>query len=215
MTTVLLAHGSPDGRHSAALERLRSRVAPRLSAAGHGPTLLSYLESDAPGPAELGTRLTGRVTVLPMLLTPAMHARVDVPAAVSRLGAGGAEVRLAAPLGGHPLLLDAVAERLRSVDRDPAGPVLLVAGGSSSGQAGQSLRSLLDRYPRPGWMTMTLSAPRAGATTGRAVVPATLAEGVLHDKAQELAKGACAPFVPGGLADTEAMTRLVAHRAGA
>ena len=214
MTTVLLAHGSPDARHSATLERLRSRVAPRLRRAGHGPTDLCYIEHDAPGPEELGARLTGQVTLVPLLLTPALHARVDVPAAASRLGRGGAHVRQAEALGGHPLLLEAVEERIRAAGRDPGEPVLLVAGGSRSGQAGQSLRSLLERHPRPGWMTMTLAAPRAGATAGRTVVPATLAEGVLHDRARDLAEGAGAPFVPGGLADTDALARLVALRAG-
>mgnify|MGYP001130648622 CR=1 FL=1 len=213
MTTVLLAHGSPDPRHSGTLERLRARVAPVLGAEGRGDTHLCYIEHDGPVPGELGPRLTGDVTVVPMLLTPAMHARVDVPAAVRALGAGGGAVHLVEALGGHPLLLDAVDECLRSHGHDPSAPTLLVAGGSSSGQAGESVRTLLERHPRPGWMAMTLSAPRAGATTGRAVVPATLAEGVLHDKVRVLADRAGAPFVGGGLADTEAIAELVLRRA--
>lgn len=213
MTTVLLAHGSPDPRHSGTLERLRARVASRLTGEGHGDTHLCYIEHDGPSPAALGPRLTGDVTVVPMLLTPAMHARVDVPAAVRSLGSGGADVHLAEALGGHALLLDAVDERLRGEGHDPCAATLLVAGGSSSGQAGESVRSLLARHPRPGWMAMTLSAPRAGAATGRVVVPATLAEGVLHDKVHLLADAAGSPFVGGGLADTEALAELVVRRA--
>ena len=92
MTTVLLAHGSPDARHSATLERLRSRVAEPLAAAGRGSTHLVYIENDHPRPEELGPRLDGDVTVVPMLITPAFHARVDVPAAVRALGVTGASV---------------------------------------------------------------------------------------------------------------------------
>lgn len=212
MTTILIAHGSPDPRHSATLERLRARVAVPLREAGCGATRLAYIEHDAPAPADLAPDLTGDVTVVPMLITPAMHARVDVPAAVRRLGGHGARTRLVPALGGHPLLLDAVEERLRATGHDPDGSVLLVAGGSRSGQAGQSIARLLAERPRPGWMTMTLHAPRAGAASGRVIVPATLAEGVLHDRVAGLAVAAGSPFVGGGLADTEALARLVVER---
>jgi sirohydrochlorin ferrochelatase len=184
-----------------------------LANAGRGETHVVYIEHDHPRPDEIGPRSTDEVTVVPMLITPAFHARVDVPAAVRALGAGGAPVRVAPALGGDPLLLDAVDERLRAAGHDPGRPTLLIAGGSSSGQAGQSIRTLLDAHPRPGWMTMTLAAPRAGAMAGRVVVPATLAEGVLHDKVAALARTAGAPFVPGGLADTAAVASLVLHRA--
>lgn len=213
MTTALIAHGSPDPRHSATLEGLRSRIEEPLRRAGHGETRLVYLEHDHPTPAEIAPRLDGDVTVVPMLLTPAMHARVDIPAAMRRLAAHGARPRIVPALGGDPLLLDAVDERLRSAGHDPGQGVLLVAGGSRSGQAGQSISRLLAEHPRPGWMTMTLAAPRAGAVHGRVVVPATLAQGVLHDKVQVLAEAAGSPFVSGGLADTEALAALVRHRA--
>lgn len=212
MTTILIAHGSPDPRHSSTLERLRSRVETPLRDAGHGETHLVYIEHNHPRPGEMAHDLLGRVTVVPMLITPAMHARVDIPAAVAQLGASGARTRLVAALGGDALLLDAIDERLAAAGHDADEPVLLVAGGSSSGQAGQSIRALLEADPRPGWMTMTLAAPRAGAMTGRVVVPATLAEGVLHDKVAALAQVAGSPFVGGGLADTDALARLVLHR---
>lgn len=212
MTTILIAHGSPDPRHSATLGRLRARVEEPLREAGHGDTHLVYIEHDRPTSQEIAHRLTGDVTVVPMLITPAMHARVDIPAALRRLGAHGARPRLVPALGGHPLLLDAIDERLRSAGHDPDRGVLLVAGGSSSGQAGQSISRLLAEDPREGWMTMTLAAPRAGAVRGRSVVPATLAEGVLHDRVRGLAEAAGSPFVGGGLADTAALARLVLHR---
>lgn len=212
MTTVLIAHGSPDPRHAAALEGLRARIEEPLRRAGHGQTRLVYLEHDHPTPAEIAPQLEGDVTVVPMLITPAMHARVDIPTAMRRLGAQGARPRIVPALGGHALLLDAVDELLRSAGHDPGRGVLVVAGGSRSGQAGQSISRLLAEHPRPGWMTMTLAAPRAGAAHGRVVVPATLAEGVLHDKVQVLAETAGSPFVGGGLAATAALADLVCHR---
>lgn len=212
MTTVLLAHGSPDPRHARALERLRERVAGPLDGAGHGPTRLAYIEHDTPGPAELALELVGEVTIVPMLLTPAFHARVDVPAAARALAAHGARVRIAAALGGHHLLLTAVEERLRDAGHDPAAPTLLVAGGSSSGEAATSLSRLVATGSRPTWSTTTLVAPPMGAAVGRAVVPFVLGEGVLHDKVAAYADEGGAPFVRGGLADTRAVADLVLRR---
>src|SRR5699024_3390413 len=107
MSTVLLAHGSPDRRHAETLDRLRARVSVRI-----GPTRLAFLEHDLPRPEALAGDLAGRVGLVPLLATPAHHARVDLPGAVARLATGGADVRRSRPLGGHRLLLGAVAERL-------------------------------------------------------------------------------------------------------
>ncbi|NYF99657.1 sirohydrochlorin chelatase [Janibacter cremeus] len=212
MTTVLLAHGSPDARHARALERLRERVCGPLLAAGHGPTVLAYIEHDAPSPAELGRWLSGQVTLVPMLITPAFHARVDVPAAARHLASLGASVRSAAALGGHDLLLAAVEERIRGAGHDPGAPTLLVAGGSSSGEAAASLSRLVATGARPTWATTTLNAPRLGAAVGRTVVPLVLAEGVLHDKVAAYADEGGSPFVRGGLAETRAVADLVLQR---
>lgn len=212
MTTVLLAHGSPDPRHATTLERLRERVAGPLRDAGRGPTHLGYIEHDGPSPAELGRHVAGDVVLVPMLVTPAFHARVDVPAAARDLSARGARVHTTTALGGHDLLLDAVEERLRGAGHDPDAPTLLVAGGSSSGVAARSLARLVATGRRPRWTTTTLTAPRMGAAIGRTVVPLVLAEGVLHDKAAAYADEGGSPFVRGGLADTRAVADLVLHR---
>ncbi|WP_277451542.1 CbiX/SirB N-terminal domain-containing protein [Janibacter sp. DB-40] len=116
MTTVLLAHGSPDPRHALALERLRERVAVPLAEAGRGPTHLAYIEEYGTRPHELARGLSGEVTLLPLLLTPAFHSRVDVPAAARELAAHGARVRTVPALGGHP----SCSRRSRSVCPAPA-----------------------------------------------------------------------------------------------
>ncbi len=207
-TTVLLAHGSPDPRHASTLGRLRASVAERC-----GPTHLAFLEHDLPRPAGLAGALSGRVALVPLLITPAYHARVDVPEAAAALGRRGARVETGPALGGHELLVDAVVERLRAAGHDRDTPTLLVAGGSSSGRAAQRLRDLVARYAPGHWRSTTLSAPDTELADGRVVLPFTLAEGVLHDKAAALAAATGSPFVPGGLADTAALPELVHRRA--
>ena len=205
--TVLLAHGSPDTRHARTLEGLRTRVAARV-----GPTRLAFLEHDLPRPSGLAPALTGTVSLVPLLITPAHHARVDVPAARAALASGGAQVHPVPSLGGHPLLLDAVAERLAAAGHDPDGPVLLVAGGSSSGRAAAGLADLLARHAPASWHSTTLRDADPALARGRVVIPFVLAEGVIHDRVAALAAAAGAPFVPGGLADSEPVPALVAHR---
>lgn len=224
MTTVLLAHGSPDPRHGEGIEV----VADGLRSARPGADVrVAYLETDEPSAAVLGRELTGDVVVVPMLITPAYHARTDVPRAALELAAGGARVQVADPLAPHALLLDAVVERLADAGHaaDPSTDVLLVAGGSSDGTARRSLDDLLVDHPRPDWgrwRGTTLREPEVvaeaveGATAAghRLVVLAfTLAEGVLHDAAERLAGEHGADFVRGGLGQTRSVAELVALRA--
>src|SRR5699024_1930885 len=135
------------------------------------------------------------------------------PGAVARLATGGADVRRARPLGGHRLLLEAVAERLLGAGHPVDTPALLVAGGSSSGHAASGLRELVETHGPASWSSTTLSAPEPGLAEGRVVIPFVLAEGVLHDLVARFAARAGAPFVPGGLADTASGTALVGQRA--
>ncbi|MDP8961475.1 MAG: sirohydrochlorin chelatase, partial [Actinomycetota bacterium] len=84
------------------------------------------------------------ITVVPLVLLGAGHAKTDVPAAIQRLRRTHSEVtfRYAAPLGVHPDLLTIVDERLDAVvpssaRRDTA--VLLVGRGSSDPDANADL----------------------------------------------------------------------------
>lgn len=214
---VLLAHGSPDPRHRDAIEA----QAERLRAQRGADVRCAYLETDEPSPATLGAGLTGEVVVVPMLITPAYHARVDVPAAARDLGAGGAAVTVTGSLGPDPLLLDACRERLTEHGL-PADRVLLVAGGSSDGQAAATLAGLLADHGPAGWSSTTL-ADAASEDPGTrdldvpsppVVVPFVLAEGVLHDKVATLADRLGCRAAPGGLLGTDALDALVARRAG-
>jgi sirohydrochlorin ferrochelatase len=169
-----------------------------------------------------------RAVVVPVLLTPAYHARVDVPAAVEVIAArSGASVELAPPLGPHPSLLDAVEELLRAqgVAPDPRTAVLLYAAGSSDSDAVASVTHTVQASPRPGWGRWDVAALDGGATleqvlrrlpedTERTVVVSFMvAEGILRDRmAQEC--GRCGvTMVPGALGQTEAVAQLVLERA--
>jgi len=106
MTVVLAAHGSPDPRHAAAIEEIRSAAADRL-----GDVRLGWLGHHEPLLASVVTEALAAdpdTVVVPLLLAPAFHARVDVPA-----GAGTA--RVAAVLAPDRRLLTALDERLADV----------------------------------------------------------------------------------------------------
>lgn len=111
---LLIAHGS---RRPEANAELRT-VADALSARGLSPIIeVSYLELTGPTIAEAGercvTRGAGRVILLPYFLSPGVHVRDDLAEARAALAERFAEVEfaLADPLGGHPGLLDILAER--------------------------------------------------------------------------------------------------------
>ena len=208
-TVVLLAHGSPDPRHREAIEA----QAARLRGQHRHDVRTAYLETDDPSPAALGASLTEQVVVVPMLVTPAYHARVDVPTAAIELGAGGAGVTVTDALGPDRLLLDACRERLADQGLDHE-RVLLVAGGSSNGRAAASLARLVAGHGPDGWSTTTLAAGSPDVADGTVLVPFVLAEGVLHDKVVALADRLGLPCAPGGLLGTAALDALVARRAG-
>ena len=215
MTVVLVAHGSPDPRHRRGLAGLVEATATALAPER---VTIAYLEHDEPSPEAVASRLAPgeRVTLVPLLLTPAYHARVDIPAAAATLDSEGAYVTVTASLGPDPALLDAAAELVRP------GPVILVAGGSSDGSALHGLRAQLAADPgRTDWHAAALS-DRKGLddliTRLRlrhdqvTLAPFTLAEGVLSDRVREVAAAHGMRSVAGELARTEAVRDLVLRR---
>ncbi len=70
--------------------------------------------------------------VVPLLLSTGYHVRSDIPDAVS----GRTDVvAVARHLGPHPLLVDALIDRLREAGADPAATTVLVGSGSSRPEA--------------------------------------------------------------------------------
>ncbi|MFI1655392.1 sirohydrochlorin chelatase [Streptomyces sp. NPDC020472] len=158
---VAVGHGSRDPRARAALARLLDRVRelrPGLD------VRLAHIELNAPllddtlaGLAAAG----GRDAVLvPLLLAPGHHVTHDLPAALA--GNPALRARVADPLGAHPLLVEALADRLAEAgwtpgDTDSTGVVLASAG---------------SRDPRSGAVTRRIAALLGERLGGVPVVPA-------------------------------------------
>jgi sirohydrochlorin ferrochelatase len=73
-----------------------------------------------------------RVVVVPLLLSPGYHDRVDIPAAIRSTRPDAVQ---AAVLGPDPLLAGALADRLAEAGRQPGDAVVLAAAGSSDPEA--------------------------------------------------------------------------------
>jgi sirohydrochlorin ferrochelatase len=177
---------------------------------------------------DVGATLTGPAVVVPVLLTPAFHAAVDVPQAVAAMEArSGMPVDSAPPLGPHPLLLDAVEELLASsgITAHPRTAVILYAAGSSDSAAVGTIGETLREAPRFGWGPWVVAALDGGATVQQVLrglpdevdrtvaVSFMVAEGVLRDRMAQSCGQAGVRMVPGALARTAAVAQLVLERA--
>jgi sirohydrochlorin ferrochelatase len=236
MTLTLLAHGSPDPRHARDVASLSGR----LQVAGL-PSRAAYLDHDQPSPAAVARRLadeaTTATTVVPLLLAPAYHARVDVPAAVSAMRAAAPDlaVAAAAPVGLHPLILDAAVELVRASEL-PVGPrtgIVLAGTGSRDVRAVAAVEALVAEHGHRVVDALGARAVRAahldgGRPVGRIrtllrcvdgctnvlVVTLVIADGILRDRIVAAAGRMDLAVVPGTLAGTNALADLVVLRAG-
>ncbi|WP_424888224.1 sirohydrochlorin chelatase [Streptomyces sp. XH2] len=126
---VLVAHGTRSPAGIAVTEALAGRVRalrPDLA------VRVGYLGLVAPSLDEVLAGLRGEAVLVPLLLGTGHHIRVDIPAAVASAGPR-LRCRTAPALGPHPLLAEALADRLAEAGREarsPA-PVVLAAAGSS------------------------------------------------------------------------------------
>ncbi|MFF2198248.1 sirohydrochlorin chelatase [Streptomyces sp. NPDC058157] len=124
-TLVAVAHGSRDPRAAltvlALLERVRE-LRPRLD------VRLGHVELNRPLLADTLADATGPAVLVPLLLGHGTHVKRDLPAAAAR--AGHLRTRVAAPLGPHPLLVEALFERLLEAGWQPGNAVVLASAGS-------------------------------------------------------------------------------------
>lgn len=140
---VLLAHGSPDPRSAQATRALAELVADRLGA----PTRAAFIQHDEPDLASAARDLhregAGALIVIPTLLSRAVHARLDVPAAVALAReAIDAPITVTAPLGADERLLEALNRRI------PDGPAVLAVAGTSDPHAVADLEQLSGVWQR-------------------------------------------------------------------
>ncbi|GAA0623653.1 sirohydrochlorin chelatase [Streptomyces crystallinus] len=113
---VAVAHGSRDPRAlrtvTALLDLVRE-LRPGLD------VRLGHIEIDEPAlPATLARLGAGRAVLVPLLLSRGYHVKQDIPAALAE--APRLRARVARPLGPHPLLVEALYERLAEAGWDEA-----------------------------------------------------------------------------------------------
>jgi sirohydrochlorin ferrochelatase len=121
---VIAAHGSSDPRAARTVAELGDLVADLLPEV---PVRVGWLSAGSPRLA--GMDLAGRV-VVPLLLAAGYHARVDIPATAGPTGA-----RVTAPVGSHPGVVTALADRLARAGAPADAAVVLAGAGSSDPRA--------------------------------------------------------------------------------
>jgi len=204
---VALAHGSKDPRSAETVHALCAQVRSlrpdlRVEAA--------FLDHCEPSPTQLFERLVAEgydeVVVVPLLLTAAYHARVDVPAVVQEAADRHPKLRMqVTEVLGDDVLLDVLdrrlrtalkAERAREIDA-----LVLTAAGSSDARANASVARLARlwgaRHRLPAVAAFASAAPPASGEAVRrfrsegrrhvAVGSYFIAPGFLPDRAEELA----------------------------
>ncbi len=235
---VALAHGSRDPRSAATISALAERVRtlrPDLR------TEAAFLELSSPPVANVVDRLVAdghaEVVVVPLLLSRAYHAKVDVPAVVRQMQSRHPALRTgAAPhLGSERSFLGVLDQRLRtalSSARVRELDALVLAGAGSSdpiANAGVAriARAWGARHRLPAVAAFASASPpstgeavrqfRADGRRHIAVGSFFLAPGFLPDRAAELAleAGAVAVSQPLGVDDEIARTVLARYAVGA
>jgi sirohydrochlorin ferrochelatase len=236
---IALAHGSRDPRSAATVNALVAEVRTQR------PDLrveAAFLDLTKPGFHTVVDRLVraghDEIVVVPLLLTQAYHATVDVPAAIAEAsarhgdGSGGSrlQIRAAGILGLETTLLEVLDERLRAAlsaarvrELDA---LVLAAAGSSDPLANQAVARLAriwgSHHKLPVTAAYASAAPPATGEAVRtfraegrrhiAVASLFLAPGLLPDRAEELALEAGAVAVSEPLGAHPEVARLVLAR---
>ena len=235
---IALAHGSRDPRSAATVKALVAetrRLRPDLRIEP------AFLELSKPDFGKVVDRLVKagfeEIVVVPLLLSDAHHANVDVPLAVAQATSRhpGLQIRVAGILGLEPAFLEVLDQRLREALREARcrelDALVLAAAGSSDPLANQAVARLArvwgSRHKLPVTAAFASAAPpatgeavRSFRAEGRRHVAAAslfLAPGFLPDRATELAleAGAVAVSEPLGADPVLARTILARYAVGA
>jgi sirohydrochlorin ferrochelatase len=132
---VVVAHGTQDPAGVAIARQLVARLRVRLPGR---PVLLAFADVLGPGVREVVAGAPGPVTVVPAFLSSGYHVRADLPQEVA--ATGRRDVTISAALGPHPLLVDAMADRLCAAGWRRGDAVVLAAAGSSDPRAVADVR---------------------------------------------------------------------------
>jgi sirohydrochlorin ferrochelatase len=173
---VVVAHGSRDDRSAAAVGRLvdavrRQRPGIRIQQ--------GFLDFSRPRVADVLDALQGEIVVLPLLLTPAYHSRVDLPGVLAAhqdgrklAGRTPLDLRYGATLGPHDTLVSGMVRRLAEAGvqtGDPDVALVLAAAGSSNPCGTALVRGVARRWAADGWWDVV---PAFASATGPTVAEA-------------------------------------------
>jgi sirohydrochlorin ferrochelatase len=230
---VALAHGSRDPRSARCVREIvahtrKLRPDLRIEAA-----FLDHVKPDLDTVVDrLAAKGHTEVVAVPLLLSSAYHARVDVPEVVQAAAARhpGVAVRAAAVIGPDAALLSILDERLREALRcarvRELDALVLAAAGSSDARANAMVARLArvwgSRHRLPTSVAFASTAPpstgeavRDWRLEGRrhvAVGSLFIAPGMLPDRAAELAHEAGAVAVSAPLGAHDELARIVLAR---
>ncbi|MFI9184003.1 sirohydrochlorin chelatase [Streptomyces goshikiensis] len=172
-TLVAVAHGSRDPRAPHAVEALLDRVRelrPRLD------VRLGHIELNRPLLGDALREASGAAVLVPLLLGRGHHVKRDLPASAAR--AAHLRTRIAAPLGPHPLLVEALYDRLLEAGWTPGAAVVLAAAGSRDpDSAADTRRSAALLSERLGGVAVVAAYACAAAPTVPDAVRALAARG--------------------------------------
>ena len=230
---IALAHGSRDPRSAASIKALVQEVRTMRPDLRIEP---AFLDLSKPSFTTVVDRLVkagfDEIVVVPLLLTEAFHAKVDVPAAIADATARheGLRIRATKILGLETCFLEVLDLRLRDALKDARvrelDALVLAAAGSSDPLANQAVARLArlwgTHHKLPVTAAFASSAPpatgeavRAFRHEGRrhiAVASLFLAPGFLPDRAKELALEAGAVAVSEPLGAHAEIARVVLAR---
>jgi sirohydrochlorin ferrochelatase len=235
---VALAHGSRDPRSAQTIKALVAEVRDLRPDLRIEP---AFLELSKPSFATAVDRLVkagyDEIVVVPLLLTEAYHAKVDVPEAIATATARHDTLRIRATsvLGLEPVFLEVLDRRLRAALSDARvrelDGLVLAAAGSSDQLANQAVSRLARlwgaKHRLPTVAAYASAVPPATGEAVRkfraegrrhiAVGSLFLAPGTLPDRAAELAleAGAVAVSAPLGADPEVARTMLARYAVGA
>ncbi|WP_200836918.1 sirohydrochlorin chelatase [Streptomyces sp. WAC05374] len=220
-TLVAVAHGSRDPHAATTVNALLDRVRelrPGL------PVRLGHIELNAPLLDDTLAGLDGGDAVLvPLLLSRGYHVKHDLPGAAAR--APHLRVRVAAPLGPHPLLVEALHDRLTEAGWSATtgtGVVLAAAGSRDPDSAADTRRTARLLGERLGGVPVLPAYASAASPTVAQAVRALTARG--HHRTAVASyftapglfatrSAAAAPWIAAApLGPHPALARLVLHR---
>lgn len=217
-TLVTVAHGTRVAEGNLVAQAVTRQAARSL---GGVPHVAAYVELCDPLIADVMAESRRPAIVVPLLLSTGFHVKHDLPAA---LAASPVPAGITRALGPHPLLAEAMCQRLEAAGARTGDALVLVAAGSNDPDAGdevaQAAGLLEERWGGPVEVaTVTGRGARVAEAVERArrhgrvaVAPYLLSTGFFSRRARVEAESAGATVVAEVLGDHPLVSELVVRR---